>query len=178
MYTLSYTENDYLQYQLYTASKSKQGSKRRLFFRWVLTTLFLVLGALFHLSDEPIIGNTFLIASVLGFLVFPYLVRRRLQQFYLNHIKENYAARLNTPSTIEFKGDFVESKGANGEAKLKLSSLVEVNEIAQHIFIKTNTSESLVIPKNQLDYKQFLEELKTATQNLNLHWNKELDWKW
>lgn len=98
-------ENDYLTYQLYTASKTSRIKKARIM-GWIGTTVtFLLLALLFFKSDNYLLGNYFLIISGLCLALYPFYTRWRYKKHYLKYIQETYKNRFGEESTLEINDD-------------------------------------------------------------------------
>ena len=178
MYKILLNEKDFLEYQLYTASKSKRIKKKRIIV-WISTTFFfLILGFLFHESNNIFLRNYFLIAGLISLVLFPFYQRWKYKKHYLKHIRENHKNKFGIESNVEFNKDFLMTSDQNSEGKIKMSEIEQINEISGHIFIKTKTGESLIIPKEKIQVEKFIQDLSSITNELNINWNKELGWKW
>lgn len=174
----SLDENDYLQYQLYAASKSKNIKSQR---RKSFIILVILLLVLFFASIKS--GQSFpypiVILIVLLFAIYKWYETKRYINHYRKNIAENYRERFGLISTLIFGENQIIEESKLGESKINYESLSQITEIQDYYFLKLITGQSLIIPKkvipNQSDFTLKLEEIK---DRFNLENNVELDWKW
>jgi hypothetical protein len=172
-------ENDYLTYQLYTASKTPRIKKARIK-GWIYTTVaFFCLTFLFFESNNELLGYYFLVASVLSLALYPIYSRWRYKRHYLKYIQDTYKNRFGVESTLEINDDTIVVKDKSGEASINTSEIEEINEIKDFYFVKMRTGESLVISKVKTeDIDRIKNELKSLADKKEIKYNVELDWKW
>lgn len=172
--------NDFLQYQLYTASKSERIKKKRRRNKIIVPLIYIVFVA-FYLYSKDIKGAViFFTLGCLWFFLYSFWERRHYIKHYEGFIKENYNNRFYKDIIFEFGHDLISSKDISGsEVKIATSEIDEINEISSSIFIKLNIGNSLILPKDKIqnidDVIPFLRELANS---LNVKYNIENDWKW
>jgi hypothetical protein len=176
-YTLSH--EDYLIFQLYTASKSKHIKQKRFNTRFIVSVLYLALGLMLIYLGNIIAGLAFVGFSVLWHLFIPVYLKKRYLKHYSNYIRENYYNRFDLPIYVRFDREIIFTKDRTGESNINSSELVEINEISHHYFLKFKTGESLILPKKKISNP---DEVKTALADLVNQWNikhnVETEWKW
>jgi len=172
-------EQDYLTYQLYTASKTPRIKKARVR-SWVFTTLtFVILAFLFYKSDNSFLGHYFLIAAGLSLILFPIYSRWRYKNHYLKYIKETYKNRFGVECSVNINDESISTQDKTGEAKINTSEIEEINEIKDYYFIKSKSGVSLIIPKNKSNNLENIENaIKSLVRNKGITHNIDLDWKW
>ncbi|MBB4804177.1 hypothetical protein HNP37_004263 [Flavobacterium nitrogenifigens] len=173
-------ENDFLQYQLYTASKSERIKKKRLKSKIIIPIIYGLIVAFDLYKGNTNSAIVFLAMGILWFFLYPFWDKRHYIKHYKGFIKENYQNRFNKVVVIEFADDFISSNDISGsEMKIATSEIEEINEISSSIFIKFNIGNSLILPKNKIqnndDIILFLRQLANS---LNIKYNIENDWKW
>jgi hypothetical protein len=175
--TTTLDENDYLTFQLYTASKTPRVKKARIR-SWILTTvLFLCLAYLFYTSDNSFVGNLFLVYAGISAAFFPLFTRWRYKKHYLKYIRDTYKKSFNEPCEIEFNSDNVVIKDRTGELKVNKSEIAEINEIESYYFLKSNTGLTLILSKSKVDIDTINNQISAMVANGARH-NIELNWKW
>jgi hypothetical protein len=172
-------ENDFLTYQLYTASKSPRVKKGRIR-GWILTTVTFGCAAyLFYTSNNEFLGNYFLGASGLSLTLYPLYSRWRYKKHYKKHVQDTLKNRFGVECAIQINEDTISTKDKTGEAMMNLSEIEEVNEIRDFFFIKMKTGESLIISKIKSgDPQDVVNEIKSLVERKGIKHNIELDWKW
>jgi hypothetical protein len=176
--TMTLDENDFLTFQLYTASKTPRIKKARIK-GWIWTTIaFSCLAYLFYSSDNSFIGNLFLIYACLSALFFPLFTRWRYKKHYLKYIRDTYKNRFNEKCEIEFNDDNIVTRDKTGELKINKAEIEEINEIQGYYFLKCKTGATLIVSKDKTaDVEQVKNEIRAMVERGVKH-NIELDWRW
>ena len=168
-------ENDFLEFQLFAASKSKRIMKKKKIGWILLTTFSLIFGLLFYFQ------NNFELTVYCGFstlicgLFFPKYFNWRLKKHYKNFIEENYQKRFGEIEKLEFTKDHIYTKDKTGEGKIKLKEIEGISETKNHFFLKISTGMFLMIPKREIDS---LEIIRTEFKAIGLEIIDELNWEW
>lgn len=172
-------ENDYLQNQLYIASKTDRvkNQRRR---SWIIVTLaFLSLGFIFSQVVDKYLPYPFIGLSLISLIFYPAYSRIFYKNYYKKSIKEIYKSRFNEPLTITFNDTTIETVDKTSESKINLSAVDEIAETADYIYLRINTGGSLVIPKSKIENADsVLAYLKELAAKLNIKFTQELNWKW
>ena len=176
---LSLDKNDYLEHQLYTASKNKRIRNKKRNSWLFVTILFLVFALLNFNNDNQLIFYYFLVFTLLTFIFYPFYQRKQYKTHYTKHIEENYFNRFGQESILNFEEEYIASNAANFETKMSYKGFEELNEIKNYYFIKLKTGGSLIIPKNKLkNSEEFHKEINNIANKFHWKKNVELDWKW
>ncbi|HMG91223.1 MAG TPA: hypothetical protein VK589_14255 [Chryseolinea sp.] len=172
-------ENDYLTYQLYTASKTPRIRKARIR-SWILTTVaFLCLTYLFFENSNDLLGYYFLVASVLSLTLNPIYSRWRYKRHYLKYIQDTFKKKFGEETTLEITEDYIATRDKTGEAKINTTQIEAINEIKDFYFVQMRTGESLIISKVKTDDPDSLKrEITSLIEKKVIKHNVELDWRW
>jgi hypothetical protein len=174
-------ENDFLTYQLYTASKTPRIKKARVR-GWILTiVLFLCLAFLFFESSNAFLGYYFLLLSVVSLPLYPIYSRWRYKKHYKKYIADTYKGKFGVPCTIQIENDVIVTKDATGEFKIKTTEVEVVNEIKDFYFVKMKSGMSLIVNKVKTDPQELeilVDQLMELVEKRGVQYNRELDWKW
>ena len=183
--TYSLTEEDYLQSQLFIASKSDRIKKQRrkdwLFF----SGLLLLVGVVFSLLtfEKPILyyflANYFVGVMVISFVAYPPYQRNPYIQYYRKYVAEAFKESLNKQNTIKFNNDFIDCLDAKESSKLNLTDVVNVYETAMLFSLQLKTGAHLIIPKAELNNGDDVRTLLTTlSKKLNINFISDLNWEW
>ena len=175
--TINYqlTNSDFLEYQLYTSSKSELHKKRRFRSRIIIPIIYLVLGLFANQSGKFGIGIAFVIFGILWFVFYPLYSKWRYKNHFKKHVEENYKNRINKPVEIDFDENSVNAKDFTSESKINGTELKELIETKNHFFIKLTTDLSLIVPKHSVENQT---EFKKRVTELGAEYVDELNWKW
>lgn len=139
--TLEYTltEDDYLQHQLYIASKTDRIKNKRLKSWIIVVAAFIALTLLFFDSDNTLMMYYFGIFSVISLLFYPFYQRYHYKKHYQKFIKDTYKHAFGEPVTITFNEHNLETYDVTGESKFNYTVFEEIIETANHFFIRVKT---------------------------------------
>ncbi|XLS27930.1 YcxB family protein [Flavobacteriaceae bacterium M23B6Z8] len=176
--TINYqlTNSDFLEYQLYTSSKSELIKKRRFRSRIIIPIIYLILGLFFaNHSGKFGIGIAFVIFGILWFIFYPLYSKWRYKNHFKKHVEENYKNRINKPVKIDFDENSLNAKDFTSESRINGTELKELIETKDHFFIKLTTDLSLIVPKHSIENQS---EFKMRVTELGAEYVDELNWKW
>ncbi|UBB89989.1 YcxB family protein [Candidatus Kaistella beijingensis] len=174
----SLDENDFLEYQLYTASKSKNIRNQRRRNLIIMIVIFLAFFISIYNSTKsfPIIPLLIYIALIIAYKIYE---TYRYKNHYKKFINENYKERFGLMCKLNFAENQIIEESKLGESKINFESLTEINETKNYYFLKLLTSQSLIIPKKVIqNIQQFNSMLNEIKSKYNLKENIDLDWKW
>jgi hypothetical protein len=168
-------EKDYLNYQLFTASKSELIKKKKVNSWLILTIGSFVLGLYFFLINYfPLSIYCGVLTFVFG-IFYPKYFIWRYKKHYKSYIKEHYSNRFGQTIEMKFDIDEISSKDKTGSGIIKLTEIKDVSETLDYFYVHISTGVSIIIPKKQLESS---DNLKNHFLSLGLDINNELDWKW
>lgn len=172
-------ENDFLTYQLYTASISGYTNKRRRI-TWIsLTGVTFALGALLYDREDPIIGYYFAVIGVLVFAFYPLYSRRRYRNFFRNHIQRHYSERFGKEVILRLEEDQIYSFDDGSETIVKLTELRAIVELPEHYLLGLEGGNSFILSKNKVENPKALkEEVEALSRKTRISIRRDTDWKW
>ncbi|WJS96035.1 hypothetical protein NYQ10_06150 [Flavobacterium johnsoniae] len=176
----SLTENDYLQQQLYLASKSEQIKKQRRITKTFVILVLVILGFFLYVNENLLEAYCCGVTAVIYFFLFPFYQKKFYQRVFKKYVIENFKNRIGIVTKIKFKEDVLEvfNEGI-GKSEFNFSVLKNISEIKDYFFIAFKTGESFMIPKLQIGNIEELRcKLKSIAENLKIDFISELDWKW
>ena len=168
-------EQDFLDFQVFTASKSKRINKKKRKGWILLTVASIVVAFYFYLNQNNTMTIYFGLVAVASVIFYPKYFKWRYIKHYKTYIKENYSKRFGEVETIEISNDSIFSKYKSGEAKINLSEIEKIDETDKHFFLKVSTGYSLLIPKRELKNADGLRE---KFKDIGLTVNDERNWTW
>jgi hypothetical protein len=170
---------DFLEYQLYTASKSDTVRNTIRKSRFSVPIVYAILGLLLLTFKMIVLGLIFFGLALGWYYLFPLYNRGRYVRYLNKYLDEYNKNKFDKPVTLTFSDDYIESSDFMSVSKFKVKEIAEVNEIEDYIFIKLTTSESFIIPKNKISNLDNLNErLMKIVSDLGINHNIDLNWKW
>lgn len=169
----SLSEEDYLNYHVFAASKSEKTKKRKRK-DWILVTLsFLLLALVFYNHEEMSLAFYFGLLSLASGLFYPRFFKWRYKKHYLSHIRDNYSKYLGRVLELEIQEDRISIMDDSTESTLKLSEFEKVDETARHFFLKISNATAIIIPKRELTN---IDALRQKLKAVGLKIETDLDW--
>jgi len=170
------TNTDFLEYQLYTSSKSELHKKRRFRSRIIIPIIYILFGLyLANKNQNNGIGIVFAGVGILWFAFYPKYAKWRYKRHFAKYVEETYKNRINKLVEIDFDENSVNAKDFTSESKINGTELKELIETKNHFFLKLTTDLSIIVPKNAIDNKS---EFKKLVTELGAEYVDELNWKW
>ena len=175
--TLEYklSEQDFLDFQLFTASKSEKINRKKRT-GWLILTVASLMGAIYFFLGENKVMTIYLVFVTLACgLFYPKYFKWRYKTHYKTFIKANYSKLFGQIQTVEINNDWIFSKDQSAEGKIKLSEIEQVDETQNHFFLKISTGISLLIPKKELPQ---VDEVRDKLSSIGLTIHKDTNWSW
>ena len=168
-------EQDFLDFQLFTASQSDRIRRKMLNEQLLLTLIYAILAGSFYFFYNILLTISFGIISILCGLFYPKYFRWRYKRHYKTYIRDNYANEFGEFGHIEINDNTIFSKDKIGESTLNISEIKRVDETEKHFFVKITASTSLIIPKYKIPNS---EEVRAKFELLGFSVNKLVNNKW
>lgn len=173
-YTYTLQEDDYLQFQLFTASQSTK-TRRRKIVGWTLATSASIFALIYNATtNNSELVIFFSITTALLVLLYPTYFKWKFKKHCQRFIRENYAGRVGTEESIDFQEKQLFLKDVSGEGKVKHNELESVHELPNHFFLRMSNGNSLIIPKKIENTQGIANEI----EKLGLEKFIFLNWKW
>lgn len=171
----SLSQDDFLQYHLYTSSHSELARKKRQRSRLLLSIGYTAVGSFFLFKEDKNMGLTFILMGLLWFAVQPIYVRYRYKKHVKAHLKESLKGAVDRPISLTISDKQISTQDGENEAQFAISELSRFVELPQHFFIEVVSSGSIIIPKSAIsNQQQFIQELK----KVGLDYADHTAWKW
>lgn len=176
-YTLD--EKDYLEHQLYIASKSDRIKKQRQKSLLIVIFAFLSLSYLFYTTDNKFMMYGFIFISVLSLIFYPIYLKQHYYKHYQKFIVDTYKNRFNEPCKIVLTENSIDCIDISGETKINLTIIEEIVETTKYFYLKIKTGGHLIIPKMKVEDNANVEtSLSSLADRLKIKYIKELEWTW
>lgn len=170
------TKSDHLEYQLYSSSKSDLHRKGRFRSRIIVPIIY-ILSGLFVAGKTGSVNYAivFIMIGIIWLAFYPFYSKWRYKRYFQSSIEEKFKNRENTPIELEINEDSVKVKEVDSETTIIGSKLKQLIETKNHFFIKVNTNEALVVPKNAIENEGEFKQHLTAW---GAEYVNELLWYW
>ena len=86
---------------------------------------------------------------------------------------------MSEPTSIRFRDSMIEISDSQGESKIDVSDLEEINEIEKYCFLKLKSGPSIILPVASMENGEACKnDLIRLAENNTIQWNEEKDWIW
>jgi YcxB-like protein len=173
------TENDFLQHQLFLASKSPRIRNKRTK-SWLLAmTALLLIGFIFYQAGN--ITMTYCIAAFALYTAFFYrlYLRSHYKKHYLEFIRDNFKYSFNQTFTMSLMDDHIQTSDKTGESKINHTEIAGITETGHYFYLHMKSGGSFIIPKFTAGFPDDLRnELQKTAQKLHIPFTEDLNWEW
>lgn len=177
--TFTHDENDYLDQQLYVATKSKQIVQRRQRGKLLIPVFSLVMIGLQFYQKQYIQTLYFLGIAIAWYFLYPLWEKRYYLKFYKKFISDNFKDRFNKETIVEFKANSLVAKDDTTSGEISYSEIEKIIEIPSLFFIKLKSSAYLIFPKDKTKDMNTLHEAFTFLKDKHkIPFSSEMDWIW
>jgi hypothetical protein len=179
--TLEYslTENDFLQHQLFIASKSNRTRKKRIKSWMIISAVTILLPLFFYQQHNKFMFYCTLVLAAYTILLYPRYLRSHYKNHYKKFIADEYKNRVGVKSAISFKDDHIVLVDRTGESKINLSEIATIHETGAYIYVRMKMGDTLIIPKSAMEnVPASVMEFNNLADRLNIKFIEELNWKW
>jgi hypothetical protein len=138
-------EEDFLEFQLFTVSKTGELAKKKRLFWMSLLIAVPIFGYFMYSKNNEILSDggfgTILLVSfgiimlILG-LLYPTYLKKQYKKAFQKFVKENYSKAFGDAAELEFNEKGLFSKGQNAEGRMNLSEIEVINETQNNFFVK------------------------------------------
>lgn len=169
------TENDFLNFQLFTAAHSKRIQNKKLK-GWIILTVSPAALSIFSYK----MGDNFTsiycgVLSVIFAIFYPLYFKLVYKRHYKAYTKEVFSKRTGTAIEIELFSDVIVTKDKLGEGRFKVSEITKVDETAGQFFVNTSMGNAIIIPKIGSTNH---DELRNQFAEMGLNVVDNIGWKW
>lgn len=176
----SLTENDYLQQQLYLASKGEYWKKRRKTVTMAIIVLLLIIGGTKFLITKDVTNiYIFGVLILICGCFFSVYVKWADRVNFKKCVDSTFLKKCGIIIIFKFEEDSIITSTFISDVKFKFSGFENISETRDYFFITLKTDENIMIPKSHIaDVESLRNKLISITENLNINFISELNWKW
>lgn len=177
---LKYTlyEKDYLEFHLYWASTNKRLRNQRLKSTLTLAGIFFFLGFLRLVQDSEFDAYLFSTIALVFLIFYPFYQRYIHKTHYKRFVADAHKKRFGLTSTVVLGEDAIFTASSMVESRFFLSGIEAIEETGNYFYAKVKSGEMLIVPKSEVDKDAVRSYFQTLTQQLNIPYTVNLNWKW
>ncbi len=159
-----FTEQDYIEYNLYHYQNSPSTKRLLLIQRYGVALLFMILAPLMHLISQVPFSYyliSFAIASIVWIVLFPKIVEQSMKKRILKMVEEGKRNYLFGRHELRITQDGIHGK--TGVSETTWHRIERAVETEKHVLVYLNSITAFVVPKSafgsQEEKDRFLEEV-------------------
>lgn len=179
--------DDFLNFQLYTASQSPIVKRRRLKSKLAFAILYIAFGLFFVVDSKWIYASTFFVLAILWFFLYPLREKRMYERNYKNFILENYRNRFDKEATMEITNEYIQTKDGVNKGKAFMNEVSEIIEMPTAIYIRLNSAQTFLLPYERIEFvensgvknsQEMILKLKEIAQLNHVKYTDKTNWVW
>jgi len=178
---INYQNNreEFLNYQLYIASKSDRVRRRRKRGKSVIPVCYILMGLFFLMRGSTGLGFIFCTIAILWYFIYPLWEAKYYVRHYKAFIKEHYEEMINRSVHMEIGTKHLTAATDNTQSSMAVSEIVSMVEISSAVFIRLKTGLAFIIAKaNMAHPDEKISELKAVASRLNIPYITDNTWRW
>lgn len=178
-FTSKPTEDDFLQLQLYIASKAPDVAKKRNRSRYIVTGLFVFWAFLGWDGGSVFRSILFLGLGVLAYFGYPYYTCNLYKKHYVKHVRKTNETMFDQVSTSKLDRTGLFSTSKFGEGTINADVFKRIVELPSIYLIMLENNQNVMIPKNGTSKVEEVEQyLRWLAGELDIDFIREVDWVW
>lgn len=173
----SLDKEDYLQHQLFEASRSKRVRYRRLRSWLIVPVLYLVSGFLFYILKDIVFLITFACISAVWLIFYPLFSRWQYKRHFSKYLDEHYKHRFNRSRQMSLAGGDLLVNDEVSEGKMQLSEIDFIYNLENYVYLHMKSGTTIILPKAKLDDNDLTQFVSRIEDQIGIK-RESLDWKW
>ena len=171
-------EQDYMNYLLYSSSKSKKVIKRRALNKLLLMAMYFITGIFLWNKKGPVASAVFFALCIPLYFLYGHFERRQYHKHFSRFINGQYKEWMGKDITVETEENQIQIVDED-DTTLVASDIEWVAETGHQFIIQSKAGKAFIIPKNKLNDSMSLSaRLKEMAIEAQVPYNEELAWKW
>lgn len=179
--TIDYSidEQDFLTFQLFTASRSEEIRKRRFKARLLPALILLAAGIFLLVRKDMNMAIMLELLAAAWYFFYPVREKTVYRNSYAKFISQNFKDKFGQKASMTLNDQFVINKDGLGESRIRFAEIGEINEISELILIKLKKGQSFILPVQKIaNIDAFRDELKEIASKAGIPYSENLEWKW
>lgn len=171
-------EDDYMQYLLYSTSRSKKVVKRRSLNKLMLMIIYVITGLFLYNRNGPIASAAFFLLCIPLYFLYGYFERKQYHKHFLKFIRDQYKEWMNKPITFEITDNVINIRDEDPN-HLSPPDIEWIAELPSEFILQSKEGKAFIVPRNKVDdLPSFTSALKAFAAAGSAEYRDELKWKW
>lgn len=172
--------DDYLQYQLFIASRSPRVIKSRNRDRYLFPLFMIFFGCIAALIDRSMSAIfSPIVIALIWWSLYPIWQMKRYRQHYEGFIIEKYKDLFHKINTVELTDEQIIISQNEMISIIPFKELKEINELPKAFYLYMGAGQSIIIPKKMdVDTEKVKLYLQQNCKKFNLSYHTFPHWKW
>lgn len=174
----SLAKDDFLTYQLFTASQSQSVRKRRLLYRFIGPLIYVALGFILSVQGDYISLVVFSVIALVWLLFYPLYSRWRYKSHYSKYIEEHYSKVLGKKGSVKLEDEHLAMSNNGVEAKVAFTDIDSLIELEGHFLLGISTGNTCIVPKREVEQEllsSFIADVERLTEVERVDMSS---WRW
>ena len=167
------TEEEYLQYNYYTAWSAPARKKYRIYYFLRVIILYGAVAMLYVIATRQhyiwIDISVFVITGLIYLIMIPSFVKASVRRKVKDILSKKENQHVLDDAEIILADTGIIDKDTHTESRYNWDAIVRLAETNEEYYLYTNSYHAIVIPKRAVDKEQETELTRLLTENLPLH---------
>jgi hypothetical protein len=167
------TEDEYLQYNYYTAWAAPSRKKYRIFYFVRVIILYGAVALLYIIATQQhyvwIDITVFVITGVVYLIMIPSFVKASVKRKVKNILSKKENQHVLDDAEVVLADTGIIDRDTHTESRYDWDAIVRLAETADSYYLYTNSYHAIVIPKRTVSKEQEIELTRLLSENLPLH---------
>jgi hypothetical protein len=170
---------DFLNHQLFIASRSERIRKKRAKLKYTVPVLYLLFGVVLLLGSRFVLGGIMVGVSILWYLFYPKWERTSYVKHYKNVIDDYFKDNINSEMSVDLQEDVIHGVSNGTESRLETKGIQEFVEAPTAFYILLSGGQSIILPKQNLqDEAAVKAKLQAIAAHVQIPFEIALNWTW
>lgn len=172
-----YTEQAFIDYQLYLAANSEVVTKRRNKNRIMIALVYLGIGLTGLISNNYVLLAAFAALALVWYIIYPLWSGKFYKSNFIKYVKKHNEQRIGKPVTIRFFDQHFQAEENGQKGDIPFAEFAEIIDIKSLYLIKLKTEMVILIDKeNDYDAVSLDQFLNDLASRLSIPFRRDLDW--
>lgn len=170
---------DYLDYQLYSVTRSEKAMRKRLIGRLLFPIIYLLVGIIFIIDKNFTFVAFNFILAVLWYIIYPISERKRYENTFRRSIERDLTPHLNEAGSIEWTNNEIIARVNDQEAIVNEKDVAAIIELHAVILIQFYNKHNFILPKRKIEnLSDVLSYLQSKCTKLSIPFIDHTNWQW
>lgn len=175
----NYTEQEFIDYQLYIASKSPSQQKRMRRNRWLVALIYLGIAGIGFLNKNNTQIYIFAALAIVWYIAYPLWSKKFHKKHFMQFILQQNKARIGNKVQLDFTDNIITIQEDEQHIEIPIQDVVEIAELKQLILLRLNSEQVIIVHKvANVAAEQIISFMKSLALKRAIRYVDDTKWVW